>query len=72
MKYNLVCVGRGAARTPRRVSTEGIIYSKNLKSLQDLRDDDTAAAEEAEAQGGECVCCYEEPWHASMCPPGVE
>lgn len=64
-----VCTGRGAARVPRQVGSEGVIYSKSVKSLADLRDDDTAAAEEAEAQGGECTCCYEEPWLASLCLP---
>ncbi|BDA50083.1 Uncharacterized protein ycf36 [Coccomyxa sp. Obi] len=63
--------GRGAARVPRRVSNEGIIYSKNVKSLQDLRDDDTAAAEEAEAQGGVPGYCGDRFYRAfaggSMC-----
>jgi hypothetical protein len=40
-----------------------------VKSLADLRGDDDAAAEEAEAQGGACL--YEEPWH-NLCSPELD
>ena len=55
--------------TPRRVASEGIIYSSKVKSLADLRGDDDAAAEEAEAQRGACL--YEEPWH-NLCSPELD
>ena len=65
----MVHAGRGASLAPRRVASEGIIYSARVKSLADLRDDDDAAAEEAQAQGGECL--YEEPWH-TLCNAELE
>ena len=50
-------VGRGAARVPRQVTLNGIIYSDKVKSLADLRDDEDAAAAEALAQGGRPGYC---------------
>lgn len=44
--------GRGAARTPRQVTADGVIYSSRVTSLSQLATDDEAAAEEAAAQGG--------------------
>ncbi|DBA82556.1 hypothetical protein WJX79_009289 [Trebouxia sp. C0005] len=49
--------GRGAARAPRQVTLNGIIYSDKVKSLADLRDDEDAAAAEALAQGGRPGYC---------------
>jgi len=45
------CAGRGAA-TARgsRVTSDGIVFSRAVRSLADLRDDDEAAA-----QGGACA-----------------
>jgi len=50
------CAGRGAA-TARgsRVTSDGIVFSRAVRSLADLRDDDEAAAAEAAAQGGACA-----------------
>ena len=66
------CPGRGAAAAPRLLpGGEGILYSKSVKSLADLKSDDEAAAAEAAAQGGEYPppdgCLYEEPYHARLC-----
>ena len=44
--------GRGAARTPRSVTVDGILYSDKVRDLAQLRTDDEAAAAEAQAQGG--------------------
>ncbi|KAK9815523.1 hypothetical protein WJX72_005035 [[Myrmecia] bisecta] len=44
--------GRGAARAPRAVMTDGVLYSDKVKDLSALRSDDEAAAAEAAAQGG--------------------
>ena len=47
---------------PRSFSPDGVIYSTAVRSLQDLRDNDEAAAAEAEAQKGvpgycgACLC----------------
>ncbi|KAK9810770.1 hypothetical protein WJX73_006093 [Symbiochloris irregularis] len=41
-----------AAAIPRAVSKEGLIYSAKVRSLADLKNDDEAAAAEAEAQRG--------------------
>lgn len=50
---------------------EGILYSKTVRNLADLKDDDEAAAAEAAAQGGEDPtldgCLYEAPFHARLC-----
>ena len=37
---------------PRAIGQDGIIYSSRVKSLAELRNDDDAAAAEAEAQRG--------------------
>lgn len=48
-----VDAGRGAAAAPRLMpGGEGILYSKRVKSLADLKSDDEAAAAEQAAQGG--------------------
>ena len=48
-----VDAGRGAAAAPRLMpGGEGILYSKSVKSLADLKGDDEAAAAEQAAQGG--------------------
>ncbi|KAG1680192.1 hypothetical protein FOA52_000305 [Chlamydomonas sp. UWO 241] len=45
--------GRGAAvGAPRQVTSAGIIFSKDVKDLSVLREDDELAAREAEAAGG--------------------
>lgn len=45
--------GRGAARrAPAQVTPTGILYSKNIKTLEELMNDDEAAAAEQAAQGG--------------------
>lgn len=44
--------GRGAARAPRQITAEGVIYSSRVTDLQQLLSDDEAAADEAAAQGG--------------------
>lgn len=49
--------GRGAARVPRQVTMNGIIYSDKVKDLADLREDEEAAAAEALAQGGRPGYC---------------
>ena len=56
---NLWCVlaGRGAARLPRQVTLNGVIYSDKVRSLADLHDDEDAAAAEALAQGGRPGYC---------------
>ena len=63
--------GRGAAAPRLLPGGEGILYSKSVKSLADLKSDDEAAAAEAAAQGGEYPppdgCLYEEPYHARLC-----
>lgn len=41
-----------AARAPRQVTPDGVIYSKRTGSLTQLMNDDELAAEEAAAQGG--------------------
>eukprot|EP00884_Botryococcus_braunii_P007181 jgi/Botrbrau1/16464/Bobra.0142s0059.1 len=57
--------GRGAARAPRLVTSEGIIYSERVRSLADLKDDDEAAAAEAEAQGGVPGYCGDRLYRAA-------
>lgn len=52
-----VDAGRGAAKVPRQVTLNGVIYSDKVKSLADLRDDEDAAAAEALAQGGRPGYC---------------
>ena len=47
-----LCAGRGAAHGPRRVTADGVVFSKNVKSLSQLAVDDALAAEEAAAAGG--------------------
>lgn len=49
--------GRGAARTPRQVVADGVIYSSKVTALTQLANDDVAAAEEAAAQGGRPGYC---------------
>lgn len=44
--------GRGAARTPRMVTADGVIYSAKVKDLSQLAADDELAAEEAAAMNG--------------------
>ncbi|PNW83618.1 hypothetical protein CHLRE_05g237050v5 [Chlamydomonas reinhardtii] len=44
--------GRGAARVPRQILTDGVLYSSRVTDLSQLATDDDAAAAEAEAQGG--------------------
>lgn len=45
--------GRGAARPPRALTSEGLpVYSSRVQELSQLVDDDELAAEEAAAQGG--------------------
>ncbi|KAL4428459.1 hypothetical protein ABPG75_002548 [Micractinium tetrahymenae] len=44
--------GRGSARKLAQVTPTGILYSSDVKSLEDLINDDEAAEREAEAQGG--------------------
>ena len=46
---------------PRSFSPDGVIYSTAVRSLQDLRDNDEAAAAEAEAQKGV-------PGYCGACP----
>lgn len=50
--------GRGASlRKPTQMTSEGIVYSKDVKALSDLRyDDDAAAAEQAAQQGVPGFC----------------
>ncbi|GIL69293.1 hypothetical protein Vretifemale_230 [Volvox reticuliferus] len=43
--------GRGAARVPRQVLADGVLYSPRVSDLSQLATDDEAAAAEAEAQG---------------------
>ncbi|EFJ41307.1 hypothetical protein VOLCADRAFT_98713 [Volvox carteri f. nagariensis] len=43
--------GRGAARVPRQVLSDGVLYSARVSDLAQLATDDEAAAAEAEAQG---------------------
>ncbi|GLC44649.1 hypothetical protein PLESTB_001329500 [Pleodorina starrii] len=43
--------GRGAARVPRQVLADGVLYSSRVTDLNQLATDDEAAAAEAEAQG---------------------
>ncbi|KXZ50815.1 hypothetical protein GPECTOR_15g501 [Gonium pectorale] len=43
--------GRGAARVPRQVLADGVLYSPRVSDLNQLATDDDAAAAEAEAQG---------------------
>ena len=50
--------GRGAGQPPARRDANGdVIYSANVRSLADLRDDDKAAAEESAAQNGRPGYC---------------
>ena len=60
--------GRGAAAARGvKVTPDGILFSKSVRSLADLRDDNEAAAAEAAAQGGACegpLPLAAEPWHA--------
>ncbi len=42
---------------PRQITSNGVIYSQAVKNLQDLRDDDEAAAAEQLAQGGRPGFC---------------
>lgn len=42
---------------PRVVTADGIIYSKNVTNLDELRYDDKLAAEEAAAAGGRPGYC---------------
>lgn len=44
--------GRGAAVKPASVTPSGILYSKNVKSVETLLEDDEAAASEAAAMNG--------------------
>lgn len=44
--------GAGITRPPRVVTNNGIIYSRDVEDLSDLREDDDLAALEALAQGG--------------------
>lgn len=44
--------GRGSMRKLAQVTPTGILYSSDVKSLEDLINDDEAAQREAEAQGG--------------------
>jgi len=62
--------GRGAAAArATKVTPDGIVFSRTLRSLADLRDDDEAAAAEAAAQGGACAgplsAVDAQPWHAA-------
>ncbi|CAL5222054.1 g4353 [Coccomyxa viridis] len=50
-------VGRGAAAPRLLPGGEGILYSKSVKNLADLKSDDEAAAAEAAAQGGRPGYC---------------
>lgn len=51
--------GRGSMRTPRQVTSSGVIYSKRVKDLSQLAGDDELAAEEAAAMGNVPGYCYD-------------
>ena len=53
----MLFAGRGAAKLPRQVTLNGVIYSDKVHDLSDLRDDEEAAAAEALAQGGRPGYC---------------
>lgn len=69
MKYRslnrLEPVGRGAARVPRQITGEGLIFSERVQRIQDLLDDDDLAAQEALAQGGVPGYCSDRYFRAS-------
>jgi hypothetical protein len=56
--------GRGAAVTPSQVTPAGIIYSKSVKDLSSLLEDDEAAATEQAAMGGMPGYCGDRYWKA--------
>jgi hypothetical protein len=56
--------GRGAKVTPSQVTPTGIIYSKNVKDLSSLLEDDDAAAAEQMAMKGMPGYCGDRYWKA--------
>lgn len=57
--------GRGASRTPRQITGEGVVFNSKVQHLQDLLDDDKLAAEEAKSQGGVPGYCADRYFRAS-------
>jgi len=51
--------GRTMRRVPMQVTSDGVIFSSKVKSLDELMSDDAAAEAEAEAQGGVPGYCRE-------------
>ena len=56
-----VCLAGRHLPIPRLSGQDGVIYSSAVKSLQDLRDDDDAAAAEQAAQGNRPGYCGAAP-----------